>query len=293
SNQVGVVTLRHQTGILTSVAWHPDGLTLALGSGDMGVYLWKWTDAGSEVPRLRGHTGEVTGVLFLPASGSPEHGALLASCGEDGAIHIWDTDALAHHASLRGHREGVLDIAVSADGRSLASAGGWDRTVHLWDLSQLEEMWVLAGHTAQVTSVAFGAGGKYLCSGSWDETVRLWDPKYGREVEQLSEEGDALHLISSIAVAPARAVRGQLPLVATGDWSGQIRIWDLHRKSLLAGFAAHKGQVRAVAFDPGCEMETHGCWLASADDQGEICLWHAGPLSTHSGKADPRAPRTR
>ncbi len=258
-----VATLRHQTGILTSIAWHPDGLTLALGSGDTGIYLWTWTEAGSETPRLRGHNGGVTGVCFLPG------GTLLASCGQDGVVNLWDVEMETLQASLRGHTKGVLGLAVSADGRSLASAGGWDRTVRVWDVVQTQEMWVLSGHTAQVTSVAFGAGDKLLCSGAWDETVRLWDPKYGREAGQLTEEGDALHLISSIAVAPARAVRGHAPWVATGDWSGQVRVWDVHRKVLLGRLSEHAGQVRCVAFN------SEGNWLASADDQGEICLWRA------------------
>jgi WD40 repeat protein len=251
------VTLKQQTGILTSVAWHPDGLTLALGSGDTGIYLWHWTDAGGEVPRLRAHTGGVTGVVFLPS------GKLLASCGQDGTINLWDVDAGTVQASLYGHTDAVLGIAVTADGHTLASAGGWDRTVRVWDLAQAQELWALSGHTAQVTSVCFGLRDKILASGGWDESIQLWDPKYGKAQGQLIENGDTLHLISAIAVAPDGG------MLAAGDWGGEVRLWDVYRKTLLGRLSDHTGRVRRVAFSPG------GRWLASADDQGEICLWRA------------------
>ena len=262
-----VAALKQQTGVLTCVAWRPDGLGLALGSGDMGIYLWRWTEAGEVVPRLRGHTGGVTGVAYLP------DGKLLASCGHDGAIRLWETDhvgteAGSQNATLHGHTGSVLALAVSPDGRTIASAGGWDRTVRVWDVGQAQEMWSLSGHTAQVTCVGFDAQGKLLASGGWDEAIRLWDPKYGREQGQLTENGDALHLISTLAIAPDGSV------VASGDWAGQIRLWDLRRRVPVGGLAEHKGRVRSVTFSPG------GRWLASADDQGEICLWRT-PSANH------------
>ncbi|MCU0520888.1 MAG: WD40 repeat domain-containing protein [Anaerolineae bacterium] len=255
SNLQENATLKQQTGILTSVAWAPDGLTLALGSADMGIYLWRWTEAGDEIPRLRGHAGAVTGTAFLP------DGKRMVSCAQDGAIHLWDVEAGTMQSSLHGHRDAVLGIAVSADGQTLASAGGWDRTVRVWDLVQAQEIWALSGHTAQVTGVALGHRDRVLVSAGWDETVRLWDLKYGKEQGRLVESGDSLHLISAVAVAPGGDV------LATGEWGGAVRVWDIRAKVLLAVLAEHSGRIRSVGFSPG------GRWLASADDQGEISLW--------------------
>jgi WD40 repeat protein len=255
------MALKQQTGILTCIAWSPDGLTLALGSADMGIYLWRWTESGARVPRLRRHTGGVTGVAFLP------DGAGLVSCGQDRALHLWDVDGGTVRSSFHGHTDAVLGIALGDDGRTLASAGGWDRTVRVWDLAQAQELWSLTGHTAQVTCVGFAHRGKTLASGGWDETVRLWDPKYGRAQGRLAEESERLHLISTIAVAPGG------DLLATGDWGGQIRLWQLRGKVLLGDLSEPAGRVRQVAFSPD------GRWLASADDRGEICLWRVGQPS--------------
>ncbi len=249
------LALRQQTGILTSVAWSPDGLMLALGSADTGIYLWRWTDVGGGIPRLRGHVGALTAVAFLP------DGKRLASCAEDHAIHLWDIEAASVQASLYGHSDAVLDIAVSRDGCTLVSAGGWDRTARVWDLAQAHEMWVLAGHTARVTGVALGQRDRVLASSSWDESVRLWDLKHGKEQGRLVEGGDALHLISAIAIASDGAV------LAAGEWGGAIRVWDLHQKACIGVLSEHSGRIRSLSFSPD------GRWFASADDRGDICLW--------------------
>ncbi len=254
-------SLKQQTGILTCVAWHPNDLTLALGSDDMGIYLWPWTESAGRVPRLRGHAGGVTGVAFLPP------GDRLVSCGRDRALHLWDVDQGTIRSSLHGHADAVLGLAVSGDGRTLASAGGWDRTVRLWDVAQAQELWSLPGHTAQVTCVTFIHKSGMLASGGWDETVRLWDPKYGRVQGQLAEESEDLRLITTIAAAPGG------DFLAAGDGSGQIQLWRLDRRTVIGRLSEHEGRVRQVTFSPD------GRWMASADDRGDICLWRAGQPS--------------
>ncbi len=254
-------SLKQQTGILTCVTWRPDGLALALGSGDMGIYLWPWTESAGRVPRLRGHTGGVTGVLFLPT------GDRLISCGRDHVLHLWDVDQGTIDSSLHGHADAVLEIALSGDGRTLASAGGWDRTVRLWDVAQAQELWSLPGHTAQVTCVTFIHKSGMLASGGWDETIRLWDPKYGRDQGQLAEESEDLRLIATVAAAPSG------DMLAAGDGSGQIVLWNLPGRTTIGRLSEHEGRVRQVAFSPD------GRWIASADDRGDICLWRAGQPS--------------
>lgn len=249
------LTLTHRTGVITSAAWHPDGLTLALGSGDTGIYLWRWTDAGGVLPRLRGHKGPVTGLAFLT------DGQRLISCSHDHVIHIWEPETGAVHSSLQGHAEAIEGLALSADGRYLASAGGWESLVRVWDLDQGREIFTLTGHTGKVTSVAWAAQSPVIASGGWDETIRLWQAAQGRPQGRLSIDDDKIHLVSSVAFGPQGTV------LASGDWTGQVHLWDVSRKVHLAALSEHAGHVRSVAFSPG------GRWLASADDQGAMCLW--------------------
>ncbi len=165
----GVARLTGQTGSVTSVAFSPDGKTLASGSTDDTIRLWNMATHQPIGQPLKGHTGSVTSVAFSP------DGKTLASGSFDHTLRLWDVATRRPIGQpFSGQSALVASVAFSPDGKTLAS-GGADGTVRLWDVATHQPIGQpLKGHTGSVTSVAFSPDGKTLASGSFDHTIRLW-----------------------------------------------------------------------------------------------------------------------
>jgi WD40 repeat protein/serine/threonine protein kinase len=65
-----------------SVAWSPDGSTIASGDNDGNVYVWKTTGRKTFF-RYQGHKGPVNAVAWSP------DGTRIASASSDGTVHVW------------------------------------------------------------------------------------------------------------------------------------------------------------------------------------------------------------
>jgi WD40 repeat protein len=264
-----------QTDIVRSLAFAPDGKTLAVGTGDPsnpskpGMVLLRDLKTG-EVRRRRGHTGPVLSVVFAP------DGKTLASGSGDGTVKLWDVAGDQEWTTLRkeAQRGRIFALAFAPDGRTLATGSegpssgnpGW---VHLWDMTAGKVVAALGGHDREVTSVAIAPGGKLLASGSEDGTVRLWDVN-SREVRAVLEMPNRPP-IHSVAFSPAGetlAAGGGVP-----EKPGEVFLWDVAARKLIAQLRGHKYPVLSVAFSPGRRVLATAGGSYSMLNVGEIRLW--------------------
>ncbi len=165
--------LQPEGHVVYSVAFSPDGATLAAGLFDQTARLWDVT-TGKERLVLKGHTGAVRAVAYSP------DGRTLATAGEDQVVRLWEANSGRELLPPGGPEGKAVAIAFSPDGRTVATAGE-EKGVRLWDASTGRQVRLLTGHDRHVVALAFAPGGRFLVSGGQDFTVRLWDPRTGRE----------------------------------------------------------------------------------------------------------------
>ncbi len=163
--------------IVWSVAFSPDGRTIASLGADCKVRVWDSRSA-HDIWSGRVNVSGVTTVQRHMLAFSQD-GRLLATC--DGyeshgpfGVRLWDAATGEKLMWLPNLGSQINGVTFSPDGTRVATAGE-DQTVKLWDTTSGQNIFVLRGHTASVLAVAFSSDGQRLASGSVDATVRIWD----------------------------------------------------------------------------------------------------------------------
>ena len=236
-------------GLVRSVAFSPDGHIVAAASSDGDVTMWNVasgqilaTLAGQQIPvnaiafspdgrtlaaggahgylalldvRTHAVTHLSTGPSYVHAVAFNRTGMLLIASG--GTVEMWDPGRRVVVRRLPVSNAPVNALALSTDGRMLATAGD-DKIVHVWDLQTGGGLGTLSGSTGAIYGLAFSPDGRTLASGGADNLVRLWD------IRTLTELGqpfpDHQNTVYSVAFSPdARTL-------FSGGGDGTVRVWS-------------------------------------------------------------------
>jgi WD40 repeat protein len=266
---------------ITSLAYSPDGKTLAAGScaksekSDTGkqcrqdeIRLWN-LDTGQLVSQpLTGHGTFIKMLAFSP------DGKILASDGGD-TIILWDASTWQMLGKITsGHQfesasqsiVGVETIAFSPDGKTLVSGGCGQLErrasepnhfcgrgeLRFWDVATRQMIGApLAAHADQIISVAFSPDGKMLASAasSYDDTIQLWD------VATRQTTGRPLTGYDTVMVKMIFSPDGKTLVTAATmqaeNKTYNIFLWDMDKRQLIGQpITAHTFNLDDIAFSP-------------------------------------------
>ncbi len=197
----------------------------------------------------------------------PERSVLLALEALETADSLEARNAL-HQAlpelhilrTIPAHAGGVPGIAVSPDGKRLASTGV-DNTIKIWEAASGELLLTLLGDAGEWGfDVAYSPDGKRLAA-TWSTQVILWDAVSGERLFVLPGVTDGT--VRRLGFSP----NGQRLAVASMD--GLPRVWDLATQTELFSLAGHDHACEAIAYSPD------GQQLATGDTGGTIKTWDA------------------
>jgi len=307
SGVVARLVLNGHTDSVLSIAYSPDGKSLASAGADRTVRLWNPT-TGESAAVLSGHRYIVKSLSF-----TPDGTTLVSGAGQSlddkfaGELNVWDVTGgrLKRTIAMKPNYD-VNAVACFPDGK-LAASGGLDG-ITVWNIETGELQQSLPTDNSATLALAVTPDGKTLVSGSFDTLLRLWNTKTWKVKQTLSEQPSEIRATKMSADGKtlatytggrkeaylwdleggklkrtikcdydieALAIRADGQTLATAGHranskAGHIDLWDVNSAGPVAAWDDTAGLIFALAFSP------NGKTLASGGDGKAVKLWDLG-----------------
>ncbi|CAL2035014.1 unnamed protein product [Caenorhabditis brenneri] len=275
----------HKSWVLC-IAWSPDATKIASACKNGEICIWN-AKTGEQIGKtLKRHKQWITSLAWQPMHKDPTC-RLLASCGKDGNIFIWDTVKGAVVRCLSGHTASVTCLRWGGEG--LIYSGSQDRTVKMWRADDGVMCKNMTGHAHWINTLALNtdyalrtscfepskrcikpdsieecqkvaqsrydaalkvAGGERLVSGSDDFTLFMWNPKETKH--SINRMTGHMQLVNQVVFSP------DTRYIASASFDKSVKLWCGRTGKYMASLRGHVGPVYQVAWSADSRLLVSG-----------------------------------
>jgi WD40 repeat protein/serine/threonine protein kinase len=230
SNQL-LFTMSHGD-IVYQALFSQDGLKVITAGADGTVRIWN-AATGVPVRVLTSHRPDAKQWRYYAVAMSSHFVAAIDTMGR--SADVWDADTGTQIEALKNDASESASLALSPDGRWLATSGGDD--VRVFDTSTWKQVVTIAG--PRVRSLGFDPTGLRLAVGTYDGEASIWEVPSGVRVRCLRVAGEP---VDAVAFSRDGA------LVATGSREGAEQVWDATSGGLRIEFNSHHSKIYGLEF---------------------------------------------
>jgi WD40 repeat protein len=268
------VSLRKPSNPANTVAWSPDGKTIAVGDGRNGnVTLWEVKNGNSF--NILSNESTINSLSFS------SDGEKLAIGLENDQAKIWglaDEKLLQTLDGALGY--GLSSVSFSPDSTLLVLDIEDERfeqdtnNVQIWDTKSWKPLfsWTAKGSGIVITSVSFSPDGKMVAASSYRGMLQIWDTETKELNQTIIFPGSGNQLMMTVAYSP------DSQYLASATFDGQVGVWrvsDGKLQYIYDGSSLNERIGNGEAYYDNLAWSPDGQILAFAASDGTVLLINA------------------